>query len=613
MTLLDQAPPIAPPITPPIAVPDGGPAAEALATRARAALGDALLGSTAPAADRLYLAVAPVAVPAAVRLLYEALGARYVISVGADRRHAGGGFEVLHSFALDRDHLRCVVRASLEAGRPALPSITPIIPGASWAELEMRELLGIESDGHPDPRPLILPDGFPPGVYPLRKDVPYDLRPEATLAGDGAGEGGGRAAPPREPPPGTTVVQLGPFFPVLEEPSQWRLFVDGEQVVGSEYRGFYCHRAIEKLADSRLNYNQVIGLAERICGICGCVHSTSYCQAVEEAAGLEVPVRARVIRTLMLELERLQSHLLWLGLACHIVGFDFVFMQAWRLREPLMGLAEHLSGSRKHFGVNLVGGTRFDVPREKHERTLAAMAVVERETRALIRAIQGDDTLIARLKGVGVLTPEEVRRMGVVGPTARASGLGMDVRRDHPFAAYPLVAFDVVTHDGCDVLGRTLVRAGEIFESVKIVRACVGLLEGLPEGGIMAEVPPALPAGREGLGAVEAPRGEVFHYVRLGEGQGPDRWRVRAPSYQNLQAVPLMFKPGTQVADVPIALGSVDPCFSCTERTEIVDRRSGATRRLDQAGLQRLAREDMDRRRRPSVSVPAAAARGGGS
>ncbi|HEY6867605.1 MAG TPA: NADH-quinone oxidoreductase subunit C, partial [Candidatus Eisenbacteria bacterium] len=569
--------------------------------------GGALRGSAVPAPDRLYLTLDAAVVREAVRLLHQELGARYVISVGADRRHAGGGFEVLHTFALDRDPLRCVVRATLEAERPALPSITPIIPGASWAELEMRELLGIESEGHPDPRPLILPDDFPPGIHPLRKDVPYDLRPERFAAVDGAGGPEGRAEAARDAPPGTTVVQLGPFFPVLEEPSQWRLFVDGEQVVGSDYRGFYCHRAIEKLADSALDYNQVIGLAERICGICGCVHSTSYCQAVEEAAGIEVPVRARVIRTLMLELERLHSHLLWLGLACHIVGFDFVFMQAWRMREPLMGLAEHLSGSRKHYGMNLVGGTRFDVPRAKHARILAAMDEVEREARALIRAIQGDEALISRLQGVGVLTPDEVRAMGVVGPTARASGVDMDVRRDHPFAAYPLVSFEVVTHDGCDVLGRTLVRAGEIFESVKIVRACVGLLEGLPEGGIMAEVPPALPAGREGLGAVEAPRGEVFHYVRLGERHGPDRWRVRAPSYQNLQAVPLMFKPGTQIADVPIAIGSVDPCFSCTERTEIIDRRSGVVRRLDQAGLERLARADMDRRRCRS-----AAAGGGG-
>ncbi|MGE5180311.1 MAG: NADH-quinone oxidoreductase subunit C [Bacteroidota bacterium] len=598
MTRLD-----APLVTAPKPIPPPAQAAEAeaVAARLRERLDGGLRQVSIPAPDRLYAVVDRGALAAATRVLFDDLGARYVISVGADRRRRGRGFEALHCYAFDANHLRCVVRVPLDGEHPSVPSVTGLIPGASWGELEMRDLLGIECEGHPDPRPLMLPDDFPPDVHPLRQDVPHDFKVPPN--------GGGRAFPYRPAPEGASVVQIGPFFPVLEEPSQWRLFVDGENVVGVDYRGFFCHRGVEKLADAALSYNQVIGLAERICGICGCVHSTSYCQAVEEAAGINVPLRARVVRTLLLELERVQSHLLWLGLACHIVGFDFVFMQAWRLREPLMGLAEHLSGSRKHFGLNLVGGTRFDVPRAKHERVRAALDEVERESLALVKAIQDDEALVSRLKGVGVLTPDEARRMGAVGPTARASGLAIDVRRDHPFAAYPLVAFDVVTHDGCDVLGRTLVRAGELFESVKIMRACVKLLENLPEGNVMADVPESLPAGAEGLGAVEAPRGEVFHYVRLGERNGPERWRVRAPSYQNLQAVPLMFKPGTQVADVPITIGSVDPCFSCTERTEIIDPARHTTRVLGPAELEALAREDMERRRR---SGPVSSERAGG-
>ena len=572
--------------------------AAALHQRIRARLNGALLDVQASLPERLYLTVDAAHVREAVRALYEELRARYVISVGVDRRRSGAGFEALHFFGCDADHVRVAVRVGLDGERPVAPSITPIVPGASWAEVEMRDLLGIEPEGHPNPRPLCLPDDFPPDVRPLRKEVPFDYKVDGRTS---------RPFPYLEPPPGTTVVQLGPFFPVLEEPSQWRLFVDGETVVGADYRGFYCHRGIEKLGDSALNYNQVINLAERICGICGCVHSASYCQAVEEAAGIVVPLRARVVRTIMLELERLQSHLLWLGLACHIVGFDFVFMQAWRLREPLMTLAEQLTGSRKHFGVNLVGGTRFDVPLEKFDAVVAAMAVVERESMALVKAIQDDDALISRLKGVGVLTPAEVRAMGAVGPTARGSGVPLDVRRDHPYAAYEFCKFDVVTHDGCDVLGRTLVRVLEIFESVKIVRQCLTLLRDTPEGDIIADVPDTLPADREGMGSVEAPRGEVFHYVRTGERNGPDRWRVRAPSYQNIQAVPLMFKPGTQVADVPITLGSVDPCFSCTERMEIVDRGTGETRVLRQSELEALARADMGRRRAAARAAVGAA------
>ncbi len=560
------------------------PAIEHLAAVARAELRDALRG-VEPAAGRVDLRVERSALPAATRLLCERLGARYVISVGADRRADGAGYEVHHHFALDADRLRVAVRATLDAAKPVTPSITPVVPGASWAELEMHDLLGITSEGHPDPRPLVLPDDFPAGVHPLRKDVPHDYR---VPAGDGAAPP--RPFPYREPPPGTTVVQMGPFFPVLEEPSQWRLFVDGENVVGADYRGFYCHRAIEKLADAKLNYNQVVSLAERICGICGCVHSTCWCQAVEAAAGIEVPERARIVRTLALELERVQSHLLWLGLACHVVGFDYVFMHAWRLREPVLALAERLSGSRKHYGVNLVGGVTFDVPMARHRDILDALSRVEAETLELVRSLRGDDALLSRLRGVGVLTPDEARATGAVGPTARGSGLAIDVRRDHPYAAYDRFQFDVVVHDTCDVLARTLVRAEEIFQAVRIMQGCVSALHALPEGGLMGDVPAVLPPGLEGVSAVEAPRGEVFHFARTGVRNGPDRWRVRAPSYQNLQAVPLMFKPGTLVADVPIIIGSIDPCFSCTERAELVDRRAGTSRRLRREEFEALAR-----------------------
>jgi Ni,Fe-hydrogenase III large subunit/Ni,Fe-hydrogenase III component G len=550
-----------------------------LAVQLFTALHERLEDLESPTPDRLYATVQPADMLMAVRTLWQGLQARYVITVGLDRRGEGQGFEVLHCFALDNDHLRCALRVPLDAQRPVIPSITPLIPGASWAELEIRDLLGIEIDGHPDPRRLVLPDGFPEGVHPLRKDFPYNERPPLD----------GPSFKFKEAPAGTTVVRLGPFFPVLEEPSQWRLFVDGERVVGADYRGFYSHRAVEKLAEAKLPYNQVISLAERICGICGCVHSTAYCQAIEEAVGLAVPLRARVIRTFILELERLQSHLLWLGLACHIIGFDFVFQQSWRVREPLMVLAEFLTGSRKHFQCNVIGGVTFDLSREKRQRILEVLAAVERETLALVKALEGDEALISRLKGVGVFTPEEVRLMGAVGPTARGSGVPVDTRRDHPYAAYDQLTFDVVTHDGCDNLGRTMVRVGEMFESVKLMRQCAHLLGELPEGGLVADVPPELPPYKEGMHAVEAPRGEVFHYARTGIGRGPDRWRVRAPSYQNIQSVPLMLKAGTTVADVPITLGSVDPCFSCTERMEVVDVAARTRRVLHREEIRSLA------------------------
>ncbi len=552
----------------------------AVAAKLVAALGEHLRHLDRPAPLRFYCDVPRDDTVPAVKALFEGLKARYVISVGLDRRAEGAGFEVLHCFALDDEHVRLALRVPVPAEHPVIPTITGIVPGASWAELEIRDLFGVTIEGHQDPRRLVLPDGFPDGVHPLRKDFPYDYKPPLD----------GPSRPFTPAPPGTTEVRFGPFFPVLEEPSQWRVFVDGERVVGCDYRGFYSHRAIEKLAEAKLPYNQVISLAERICGICGCVHSTAYCQAVEEAAGIDVPVRARVIRTLILELERLQSHLLWLGIACHIIGFDFVFQQSWRVREPLMDLAEHLTGSRKHFQVNVVGGVTFDITPEKAERILTTLTAVEKETSALVKALEGDEALVQRLKGVGVFTPEEVRLSGAVGPTARGSGVPVDARRDHPYAAYDQLDFQVVTHDGCDNWGRTVVRIGEAFESAKLMRQCVKLLGELPPGALVAEMPDRRPPLREGMKAVEAPRGEVFHYARTGSGMGPDRWRVRAPSYQNIQAVPTMLKEGTTVADVPITLGSVDPCFSCTERMEVLDVGAATRRTLDAGEIRDLAR-----------------------
>lgn len=552
----------------------------------RQRLGEKLRKIEQPTPHRLYVTIDRDAVLDAADSLFNELKARYVISAGIDKRPLGEGFEVLHFLAFDKDNLRCALQIPLDAERPCIRSITSLIPGAGWAEREFRDLLGIESEGHPDPRLLVLPDGFPEGLYPLRRDYPYDYQPPLE---------NGRTFPFKEPPEGTTVVVIGPFFPVLEEPSQWRVFVDGELVVGCDYRGFYNHRAIEKMGDSVLTYNQIPFIAERICGICGYVHSCSYCQAVEEAAGIKVPLRARVIRTLLLELERLHSHLLWVGLACHIIGFDTIFMQSWRVREPIMWLAEYLTGSRKNYGINLIGGVRRDVTKDQHERILQVVDRIEGETTELAGTLTRDTALIARLEGVGVFTPEEVRLTGAIGPTARGSGVAIDVRKDHPYAAYDLIEFDVVTHDGCDILARTLVRVGEIFESIKIMRQCVKWLKELPEGQLMAELPEEIPAYRHGMNAVEAPRGEVFHYVLTGENNRPYRWRIRAPSYQNIQAVPVMFKPGTTIADVPITLGSVDPCFSCTERMEFVDVKSGQIKVLTETELYELSRRKKTR------------------
>ena len=546
----------------------------------RRRLGPDLLEAREMGPDTLWLLIQPPQVRPATRALIEEMGSRFLVTVGIDQRPLEGGYGIVHLFSMDRDNLFVALDCSVAEGEERIDSITPIIPGAGWSEREFRDMVGVEPEGHPDPRRLVLPDDWPGDLHPLRRDVPYNYRPPA--AEDFAPE-------PVEPPEGSSVLPMGPFFPVLEEPASFRLFVEGETIVGCDYRGFYNHRGIEKLGDSVLTYDKIPFLAERICGICGFIHSTCYCQATEKAAGIQVPRRAEFIRTIMLELERIHSHLLWLGIAGHILGFDTVLMQTWRIREPVMWLSEELSGNRKTYGMAAVGGVRRDIPREKIPKILEVVAEVEKEVLAVRKAIAGDTTLHARAKDVGVLTEDWAKQICAVGPPARASGLHIDSRLDHPYAAYDEVPPQLCVQDGCDSWARVLVRMDELADSIRIVREA---LKVMPDGPVMAEVA-EIPEGRVGISAVEAPRGEAIHFVMTGGVNRPYRWRVRAPTYPNLQAVPAMVQ-GQTIADVPIIIGSLDPCFSCTERVEAVDLRNGRRRVYSKKELEALARSATD-------------------
>lgn len=529
-----------------------------------------------PVSGKYYVRAAKEALPDASDYLVNQCGARYVISSGTDRRPNKGSFEVMHVFSLDKQKSFVALQAAVTD--PAVPSITPRVPAANWAEREFYDLVGIKPEGHPDPRRLVLSDDWPQDVHPLRRDFPHDFRPESVTPD--------YKAMFKEPPEGTTVVPVGPFYPVLEEPCQVRLFVDGEKVVDCDYRGFYSHRGIEKLGSTALTYNRVPFIAERICGICGYVHSTCYCEAVEEAGNIETPLRAKYIRTIILELERIHSHLLWLGIAAHIIGFDTVLMQSWRIREPVMWLCEKITGNRKNYGMNLVGGVRRDIPSVLHEEMIQVLDKMEKETRALVAVIPGDTTLAARLKGVGVLTEEDAKKFAVVGPPARASNIDIDARRDHPYAAYDKLDFEVPVVDSCDIYGRVIVRMEELFQTFRILRQA---LKDMPDGPIRVDIPEEIPAGHEALRVVEAPRGESFHYVLTGEENKPERWRVRAPTYPNLQILPTIIQDET-IADVPISLGSLDPCFSCTERMEISDVNTGSVKVWTNEELLKLSR-----------------------
>ena len=317
------------------------------------------------------------------------------------------------------------------------------------------------------------------------------------------------------------------------------------------------------------------------------MHSTGYCQAVEKAAEIEVPSRGRYIRTILLELERIQSHLLWLGIAGHIIGFDTVLMQAWRIREPIMWLCEKITGNRKLLGMNIVGGVRRDIPKEIHAELLELLNSIEKQTFQVLDAVITDTTLLMRCEKVGVVRNADAIAYSLLGPTSRASGVALDIRVDHPYAAYPEVGCNMVVETGEDIWSRLVVRLKETVESIRMIKDALTMM---PAGPIVAVIDKPIEPGKVGLSSVEAPRGETHHFVITGEDNRPYRWKARAPTFQNLQGIPIMVT-GETIADVPIALGSIDPCFSCTERLETVDIRSGKIRVYSKAEIFEMSRK----------------------
>ncbi len=363
------------------------------------------------------------------------------------------------------------------------------------------------------------------------------------------------------------IIAAGPIHPLQEEMEYFQLSVDGEVVTEIDVRLSYNHRGIEKISES-LQFDQVPYLVSRICGICSASHPLAYVQAVEEIADIELPERARYVRTIIAELERIHSHILWVGLAGHFIGYETVFMWAWKYREPVLDLLEVICGNRNNYGNLVIGGCREDVPEEIIPKILKDLDWVEKKMTMITKAVIDDPILHARLKGVGILSKEDAIGYAVTGPTARASGIDIDVRRDDPYGAYADLDWNVCVQQEGDVFAKAVVRLLETFESIKMVREA---LRKLPKGPIAAEVK-EIPPG-EGVGHAEAPRGETFHYVRSDGGNRPVRHKARAPSYVNVPS----FKAsciGEKIADVLITLAAVDPCYSCTERVAVVDKKN---------------------------------------
>ncbi|MBN1194262.1 MAG: nickel-dependent hydrogenase large subunit [Methanomicrobiaceae archaeon] len=391
-------------------------------------------------------------------------------------------------------------------------------------------------------------------------------------------------------------VPIGPIHPALKEPILFTFTMNGEKVEEVDFAPGKAHRGIEWMG-MRRNPVQIVHLTDRICGICGVSHTLAFSRAVEQVAEIEVPERGHYVRTIIAEYERIQSHLLWAGVAAHELGFDTLFFLAWRVREESMDVIELLTGNRVNYGIIQVGGVRRDITEDQFPRIEASLRYYEDLLGKMLELFLHDTTITMRCRNTGLMNRREALELCTVGPTARASGLNLDVRQDSPYAAYGDLDVRAVMPEQYlgeaygDVYDRIVVRLLEVKQSVEIIRQCLDMM---PPGPVQFEtkIPKLLATCKkavgEAVGRVEAPRGEALHYVRMDGHENPQTWKVKASTYSNQMSWLKMLR-GEQLADVPIIVASIDPCMSCTDRVTVV--RDGHSDVMTKEGLHRLSVE----------------------
>lgn len=362
-------------------------------------------------------------------------------------------------------------------------------------------------------------------------------------------------------------IPVGPQHPALKEPIRFVFKIDGELVVGVEPRLGYAHRGIEKLAESK-NYVQNTYLFERVCGICSAAHTTCYVEAVERLLGIEVPPRGLFLRSIIHELNRIHSHLLWLGILAHEIGFDTLFMYTWRDRELVLDLIELITGNRVLYAYNLIGGVRYDIDAHMESQMRKILSYLRERTKYYKKIVEEDRVIRARTVGVGILKKSDAILLGAVGPTARGSGVNMDMRRDDPYSAYEELSFNVVVYKEEDAYAKTMVRVDETLESINMIEDA---LNKMPSGPVYVKTPLKVPEG-EVISRVEAPRGELLYYIKSNGTERPERVKVRTPTLANIPAVCKMLSQA-YIADIPVIVASIDPCIACMDRITFVDLR----------------------------------------
>ena len=505
----------------------------------------------APHPTELYLHTNLELSSALCSLFYKKYNGRLAGVFAEDARAEHKVFFLYYLYALDSAHGFVIVRIPVPQDDPEVPSLTNAVHAVNWQEREIQDLFGINLLGHPNPRRCVLHDDWPQ-VHPLRKD--FDLRANLPPFS------GARHKFREVEGEGVFQVAVGPVHAGIIEPGHFLFSVAGEPVLYLQLRLFYVHKGIEKLFES-LPISHCIRLAESISGDSSFAHATAFCHAVERAAGLEAPTRARALRTLCLELERLYNHVADIGAICTDVAFVTANMHAMRLKEKVLRLNEQLTGNRLLRGMACLGGVRFDFDEAQLRGLSEFVDNFEKQFNDLVELIRSNSGTRDRLETTGVVTEEVARDLGIVGIAGRASGFDHDLRRDFPHAFYDQVKFTVPVYTEGDVQRRMVVRREEIFQSLAIIRQTLDMLPvGLIETKI-GEVPP----DRVALGYVEGWRGEIFHWIHTAPGNRLARCKVKDPSLQNWPALSEAIL-GNIIPDFPVVNKSFNLSYSGNDR-----------------------------------------------
>jgi len=554
-----------------------------------------ILEVTRQADDQITVLVDRNDLPLAVKTLYYDIGGFISTMIPNDERQINGSFALYYALSMEgskmteaddfaaEDKCFITVKTLIPGSDPTFPSVTPLVPACVWYEREAYDMFGLVAEGLPDKRRLVLSDDWPDGLHPLRKDaMDYRYRPDPVDHRD-------------EPdseflfPTGDAVVDvpLGPLHITSDEPGHFRLFCDGDEIIDADYRLFYQHRGMEKLAENRMNYDQMGYLAERVCGICGYAHAIACIEAAEKAIKLEIPLRAQAIRVICLEIERLHSHLLNIGLACEVTGNYNAFMHIFRVREYSMELAQLVTGGRKTYGNVVMGGLRRDMTNQEIKKGIEIINKLDVQISEIWDAVLEDKRQIGRWKGVGILDRQIARDFSPVGPNMRGSGFKRDNRYDHPYDFFKQIEFEVAVEHGCDVFAREMVRYKELKSSIHIIRQCFELM---PQTPIMIDPVTMIKPENFALGHDEAPRGENVHWIMQGSAQKVYRWRCRAATYNNWPSLRYQFR-GNNISDAALIVCSLDPCYSCTERVTLVDVRTKKSKILTEKDLKKFCQD----------------------